>query len=65
MNLVGRRRRGFSNETIEAIHDTYRIIYGHGIMKEGVAEARAKYPDVKEVDYICSFIESSKRGVIR
>jgi UDP-N-acetylglucosamine acyltransferase len=34
-------------------------------MKEGVAEARAKYPDMKEVEYICSFIESSKRGVIR
>ena len=28
-------------------------------------EARAKYPDSKEVDYICSFIENSKRGVIR
>ena len=24
-----------------------------------------EYPDSKEVEYICSFIESSKRGVIR
>ena len=30
-----------------------------------IAEARAKYPDSKEVNYICSFIESSKRGIIR
>ena len=59
------RRRGFSNETIDAIHDAYRIIYAQGIMKDGVAEARAKYPDLKEVEYICSFIENSKRGVIR
>ena len=65
VNLVGLRRRGFPNETIEAIHDAYRIIYSKGVMKEGVAEARAKYPDSKEVDYICSFIENSKRGVIR
>ena len=65
VNLIGLRRRGFSNETIEAIHDSYRIIYSKGILKEGVAEARAKYPDSKEVDYICSFIENSKRGVIR
>ena len=65
VNLIGLRRRGFSNETIEAIHDAYRIIYSKGIMKEGVAEARAKYPDSKEVEYICSFIENSKRGVIR
>ncbi len=65
LNLVGLRRRGFSNETIDIIHDAYRIIYANGILKEGVKEARAKYPDVKEVEYICSFIENSKRGIVR
>ncbi len=65
VNLIGLRRRGFNNETIEAIHDAYRIIYAQGVLKDGIAEARAKYPDSKEVDYICSFIENSKRGVIR
>ena len=65
VNLVGLRRRGFPNETIDAIHDAYRIIYSQGVLKDGTAQARAKYPDSKEVDYICSFIENSKRGVIR
>ena len=65
VNLIGLRRRGFPNETIEAIHDAYRIIYAQGVLKDGIAEARAKYPNSKEVDYICSFIESSKRGVVR
>ena len=65
INIIGLRRRGFSNETIEIIHDTYRIIYAKGIIKEGIAEARAKYPDSKEVEYICTFFENSKRGVIR
>ena len=65
INIIGLRRRGFSNETIEMIHDTYRIIYANGILKDGIKEARAKYPDVKEVEYICSFIENSKRGIIR
>lgn len=65
INIVGLRRRGYSNETIEMIHDAYRIIYSKGILKDGVAEARAKYPDSKDVEYICSFIESSQRGVIR
>ena len=65
VNLIGLRRHGFPNETIEAIHDAYRIIYSKGVLKDGIAEARAKYPDSKEVEYICSFIESSKRGVIR
>jgi UDP-N-acetylglucosamine acyltransferase len=65
VNLIGLRRRGFSNETIEMIHDTYRIIYAQGILKDGIAEARTKYPNSKEVEYICSFIEKSKRGIIR
>jgi UDP-N-acetylglucosamine acyltransferase len=65
VNLIGLRRRGFSNDVIEMIHDTYRIIYAQGILKDGIAEARTKYPDSKEVEYICSFIENSKRGVIR
>jgi len=65
VNLIGLRRRGFSNETIEMIHDTYRTIYAQGIIKDGIAEARLKYPDSKEVEYICSFIENSKRGIIR
>lgn len=65
INIIGLRRRGFSNETIEMIHDTYRIIYANGILKDGIQEARVKYPGVTEVEYICSFIESSKRGIIR
>ena len=65
INIIGLRRRGFSNETIEQIHDAYRTIYANGIIKDGIQEARAKYPDVKEVEYICSFIENSKRGIIR
>jgi UDP-N-acetylglucosamine acyltransferase len=65
INIIGLRRRGFSNETIDMIHDTYRIIYAKGVIKEGIEEARAKYPESKEVEYICSFYEKSKRGVIR
>ena len=65
VNLIGLRRRGFNNATIEAIHDAYRIIYAQGVLKDGIVEARATDPNSKEVDYIGSFIENSKRGVIR
>ncbi len=65
INIIGLRRRGYSNEVIETIHDTYRIIYSQSILKDGIIEARTKYPDSKEVEYICSFIEKSKRGIIR
>ena len=65
INIIGLRRRGYTNEQIDIIHDTYRTIYANGIIKDGIQEARAKYPNVPEVEYICKFIESSKRGVIR
>ena len=65
VNLVGLRRRGFPRETIETIHEAYRIIYSQGVLKDGLAMAREQFPDSKEVEYICSFIETSKRGVIR
>ncbi len=65
INIIGLRRRGYTAEQIDIVHDTYRIIYANGILKEGVQEARAKYPDNKDVEYICSFIEQSKRGIIR
>ncbi len=65
VNLIGLRRRGFSNEVIEMIHDAYRIIYARSVLRDGVTEARMKYPESKEVEYICSFIENSKRGIIR
>ena len=31
INIIGLRRRGFSNETIENIHNAYRIIYQSGL----------------------------------
>ena len=65
INIIGLRRRGFCNELIDTIHDTYRIIYANGLIKDGIKEARAKYADIKEVEYICSFIEKSQRGIIR
>lgn len=44
VNLVGLRRRGFSREAIEAIHEAYRIIYSQGVLKDGVAMAREQFP---------------------
>jgi UDP-N-acetylglucosamine acyltransferase len=65
INLVGLRRRGFSTELIDTIHEAYRIIYSNGLIEDGLKEIREKLPPCKEIDYIISFIESSKRGIIR
>lgn len=34
LNLVGLRRRGFSRELIENIHNTYRLLYQRGKLRE-------------------------------
>lgn len=65
LNIVGLRRRNFSNETIEAIHNAYRIIYQSGLNN---SDALRKIEDememTPEISYIVNFIRESKRGII-
>ncbi|MBQ7716287.1 MAG: acyl-ACP--UDP-N-acetylglucosamine O-acyltransferase [Prevotella sp.] len=65
VNLVGLRRRGFSNETIQNIHEAYRLLYSKGLIKEGIEEIKNNLPLTPEIQYIIDFVESSKRGIIR
>jgi UDP-N-acetylglucosamine acyltransferase len=66
INLIGLRRRGFSNETIENIHNAYRIIYQSGLnTTEALEKIKAELSKCKEIDYIVDFISSSERGIIR
>lgn len=65
VNLVGLRRRGFSPEQIDTIHNAYRLLYSKATIKEGIEEIRKQIPLTKEVQYIIDFVGSSKRGVIR
>ena len=65
INLVGLRRRGFSNELIDHIHEAYRLLYSKGLLKEGIEEIKRTLPPCKEIDYIIDFVEHSKRGIIR
>ena len=65
INLVGLRRRGFSNELIDLIHNAYRLLYSKGLMAEGIQEIRNNLQVTKEIQYIIDFVESSKRGIVR
>lgn len=65
LNIVGLRRAGFSREIIENIHETYRIFYQAGKLREDcIKEIRERVPMSKEIEYILSFIENSKRGIL-
>ena len=65
LNLVGLRRRGFSNELIQHIHKAYRLLYSKGVLKEGIQEIKNNLQITPEIQYIIDFVESSKRGIIR
>ena len=66
LNIVGLRRRGFSNETIKSIHEAYRQIYESGtIVSTAVARIKESGNITPEVQLILDFIEKeSERGII-
>ena len=47
------------------IHEAYRLLYSKGVLKEGIEEIRKNLPSCEEIDNIISFVENSKRGIIR
>lgn len=66
LNLVGLRRRGFSNERIENIHNAYRLIYTSNLnVSDALERIKADLEMNDDIKYIVNFIESSARGIIR
>lgn len=66
LNIVGLRRRGFSNEAIKEIHRAYRHIYESGtIVSTALARIKEEGNITPEIEYIIRFIEKiSQRGII-
>lgn len=65
INIVGLRRRGFSNETISEISNFYKQIFKGGL---NITDALAKYekekPTINQtIQEIIDFIRKSKKGV--
>ncbi len=66
VNIVGLRRRGFTNEQISSIQEIYRILYQSGLNNSAaVKHIEANIPDGQEKREILSFITNSQRGIIR
>lgn len=66
LNLVGLRRRGFSREQIDNIHNAYRILYQRGKLREECLEQiETEVPMSPEIEYILEFVRTSTRGIIK
>lgn len=66
VNIVGLRRKGFSNEEIGNIRDAYDIIYRSGYnVSDAVKKIEVEMEKTPEVNEILSFIKKSERGLLR
>lgn len=66
INIVGLRRRNFTNDQIFLINDIYRTFYNRGLNNsEALQVIESEYEDKPEKQIILDFIRASKRGVVR
>jgi UDP-N-acetylglucosamine acyltransferase len=66
LNLIGLKRRGFGDATLNHMKKAYKIIFRSGLMlEEAIKETSAEMPDVKEVQNLIHFIQGTKRGIMR
>lgn len=66
INLVGLRRRGFTNEQINQIQEIYRIIYQSGYnFSDAIVKIEAEFDVTPERDLILDFMKNSPRGIVR
>ena len=66
INIVGLRRRGFTNQQVYLIQDIYRTLYTRGLNNSDALKAiETEYEPSVERDLILNFIKSSKRGIVR
>ena len=64
LNLVGLRRRGFSNERIKVLKEIYRILLqGSGKIEARIDEAAAIAGDDVDALHLVEFVRSAERGV--
>jgi UDP-N-acetylglucosamine acyltransferase len=65
LNVIGLRRRGFSNDEIQNLKTAYSLVYSNAL---NISQAKAKIKedlgDKKYIDEVLNFLDNSKRGII-
>src|SRR5436309_8604640 len=66
INKVGVRRRGYSRETIAALHHAFHLLLSSKLnTTQALERIREEITNTPEVDELVHFVESSKRGVVK
>lgn len=66
INVVGLKRRGFTEDKIKALKRAYRILFRSGLIRsEAIKLLMEEMGQYEEVKRLVDFVQSSKRGVAR
>ncbi len=66
LNLIGLKRRGFSDEAISSLKKAYKILFMADLkLADAIAKIRQEIKDCPEVENLVNFIEKSERGICR
>ncbi len=66
LNTVGLKRHRFSEATLVALKQAYRIIFrSHLILNKAIEKVETDVPRLPEITHLLDFLKSSKRGVCR
>ena len=66
LNLIGLKRRGFTQDTIDGLNQAYRILLRSGLrLEEACARIRETVPAGTEVEHFVRFALASQRGLAR
>lgn len=66
LNKVGMRRRGYSRETLGALHHAFHLLLSAKLnTSQAIDRIRADITSAPEVDELVQFVETSQRGVVK
>lgn len=66
LNLIGLKRRGFSDDAINNLKKAYKILFMAGLkLPDAIARIRGEINNSPETDNLLGFIERSQRGICR
>ena len=66
LNVVGLKRRGFSEDTLTELKNAFRILYRENLLLEEAIEKLIAQPNnCPEVLHLIEFLQKSERGIVR
>lgn len=66
LNKVGMRRRGYTRETLAALHHAFHLLLSAKLnTTQAIERIRDEIKDSPEVEELVSFVEASQRGVVK